>query len=250
MPRQGLRQRRKPSSKAVQARTQVDWEALRWRQVDWELIPPDMRERVVTFLTVPENICLNNAMTSHKVMMSNEEGEEDVRDQLIKSYEGAKIPAFDTYRFTDKGDFEGLRWVKTAGIQLQGVVIVLTEQEGGVVEDADEVLRCLMDDGREELAALHATKSRAKDSIQYDHEWEEEISTLWLASEKGWVPVVRALLTKEVEIDWARPHNDCTSLYTASQEGHVEVVRVLVGRGADINKAMNNGATPLHVASC
>ena len=156
----------------------IDWQKLRWRVVDWELIPPDMRERVVTFLTVPENICLNNAMTSHKVMMSNEEGEEDVRDQLIKSYEGAKIPAFDTYRFTDKGDFEGLRWVKTAGIQLQGVVIVLTEQEGGVVEDADEVLRCLMDDGREELAALHATKSRAKDTIRYDHEWDEEISTL------------------------------------------------------------------------
>ena len=212
MPRQGLRQRRKPSYKALQAQSEVDWQKLRWRVVDWELIPPDMRERVVTFLTVPENICLNNAMTSHKVMMSNEEGEVDVRDQLIKSYEGAKIPAFDTYRFTDKGDFEGLRWVKTAGIQLQGVVIVLTEQEGGVVEDADEVLRCLMDDGREELAALHATKSCAKDSIRYDHEWDEEISTLWLASEKGWVPVVRALLTKEVEINWASPHNDCTSL--------------------------------------
>ena len=38
-------------------------------------------------------------------------------------------------------------------------------------------------------------------------------------------------------------------MYIASQEGHVDVVRVLVEHGADMNKARNDGATPLIVAS-
>ena len=40
-----------------------------------------------------------------------------------------------------------------------------------------------------------------------------------------------------------------TPLYIASGEGHVEVVSILVERGADINKAMNDGTTPLQIAN-
>ena len=250
MPRQGLRQRRKPSYKALQAQTQVDWEALRWRQVDWELIPPDMRDRVVTFLDVPDNIHLNNALTSHKVMSSNEDESEKVelRDQLIKSYRGALIPAFDTYRFTEKNDFEGLRWVEEMGIELQGLELVLVEQEGGVVKKAEKVLRWLVDGEREELATLHATKSRAKDMVNFDGFRVANISTLWKAAEMGYVPVVRALVTKGADMNKVM-RNGATPLYIASQNGHVEVVSILAERGADINKANNNGTTPLWIAS-
>ena len=250
MPRHGLRQRRKPSSKAVQARTQVDWEALRWRQVDWELIPPDMRDRVVTFLDVPDNIHLNNALTSHKVMSSNEDESEKVelRDQLIKSYRGALIPAFDTYRFTEKNTFEGLRWVEKMGIELQGLELVLVEQEGGVVKKAEKVLRWLVDGEREELATLHATKSRAKDMVKYDEFRGANISTLWKAAEMGYVPVVRALVTKGADMN-KDMSDGVTPLLIASHQGHAEVVRILVERGADINKADNGGRTPLQIAN-
>ena len=71
----------------------MDWQRLRWRQVEWERIPPDSRERVIPFLTVQDVLSLDTAMCV--------EGEEKLRDKLKESYEEAVIPAFDTYRFTD-----------------------------------------------------------------------------------------------------------------------------------------------------
>ena len=86
----------------------MDWKSLRWRRVEWERIPPDMREMVVTFLSAADNMSLNSAI-SHKKL----------RKQLKKSYKDAVIPGFDKHRFTDKGDFKGLRWVMKAGVALQ-----------------------------------------------------------------------------------------------------------------------------------
>ena len=41
-----------------------------------------------------------------------------------------------------------------------------------------------------------------------------------------------------------------TPLHTASCEGHLEVVQALLGmEGIDINKAAKHGKTPLHIAS-
>ena len=74
----------------------MDWWSLRWRRVEWERIPPDMREMVVTFLSAADNMSLNSAI-SHKKL----------RKQLKKSYKDAVIPGFDKHRFTDKGDFKG-----------------------------------------------------------------------------------------------------------------------------------------------
>ena len=155
----------------------MDWEKLCWRQMKWTLIPDDVRKHVLSFLTVPENICLNNAMTCHK----DEEGD-DLRDQLIKSYRGAVIPAFGTYRFTDKDNFKGVYWVIKMGIELQGLELILTELRGGVVKKADKVLRWLVANGHEELAALHATKSSAKDTVKRDANLGANISTLSLAA--------------------------------------------------------------------
>ena len=215
----------------------MDWQRLRWRQVEWERIPPDSRERVIPFLTVQDVLSLDTAMCV--------EGEEKLRDKLKESYEEAVIPAFDTYRFTDKDNFEGLRWVMKAEIELQGCVLVLREQEGGVMESQAKVLRWLVDNGHADLAAVHGMKSSAKDMMKHDAEWGEEMSTLWLAAEKGYAPVVRGLVSRGAEINKPRASNGCTPLYVASEKGHVDVVRVLLEHGADINKAANTGATPL-----
>ena len=39
-----------------------------------------------------------------------------------------------------------------------------------------------------------------------------------------------------------------TPLYIAAQQGHLAVVQYLAEQGADINKATNNGQTPLRAA--
>ena len=69
----------------------LDWELLRWRKVKWELIPADSRELVVTFLSVKDLLDMNVALTTKK---------DKLREELVKSYEKAVIPAFSTYTFT------------------------------------------------------------------------------------------------------------------------------------------------------
>ena len=80
----------------------MDLKKLRWRQVSWEQIPLGMRENVLPFLTVPEKINLNTAMTTH------DDGSR-LRDQLVNSYPRVSIPAFDKYNFTEQNNFKGVR---------------------------------------------------------------------------------------------------------------------------------------------
>ena len=69
----------------------MDWQSLRWRRVEWERIPPDMRVMVIPFLGVRDIMSLNSAISGKRL-----------RKQLKKSYRGAVIPAFDQHRFTEK----------------------------------------------------------------------------------------------------------------------------------------------------
>ena len=169
-----------------------------------------------------------------------------MRDQLLKSYAGAKIPAFDTNPFKDKNVFEGLRWVMKTGIDLQGLKLSLTAKEvvSFVVTDIDLVLWHLVDLKLVEIAA----KSKAKDTTHYWEELEEEVPTLFMAADRVYANVVRSLMKKEVNAD-AMISNGLTSLHNPSFMGQVEVVRVLLEREADINKAMNDGTTPLQIAN-
>ena len=76
---------------------------------------------------VPEVLSMTKAMTCHK-------NDDHLRKQLIKSYVGAKIPAFDKFLFTDADDFEGLLWVMRAGIHLEdcNLHLIDMQQEGSV----------------------------------------------------------------------------------------------------------------------
>ena len=72
---------------------------------------------------------------------------------------------------------------------------------------------------------------------------------MYAASEWGRVDVVRALVQGGADIDKAK-EDGYTPLYVASWKGHVDVVRALMEGGADIGKADEEyGRTPLHIAS-
>ena len=164
----------------------MDLNKLRWRKMSWEHIPPDMRENVLPFLTVPENINLNTAMTTH------DDGGR-LRDQLVNSYPRVSIPAFDTYHFTEQNNFEGVRWVIKAGMKLQNLELVIRSQGSGRLRDPRRVLRWLVEKGlHEDVAGLYATKSNTKDLGQDDMTLGTSI--LHLAASRGWAIVVHALM--------------------------------------------------------
>ncbi len=56
------------------------------------------------------------------------------------------------------------------------------------------------------------------------------------------------MLKEGADVNKAR-NDGVTPLFIASQNGHCDVVDALVGGGADVNKASNNGVTPLYIAS-
>ena len=197
----------------------MDWQRLRWRRVEWERIPPDMRVMVIPFLGVRDIMSLNSAISGKRL-----------RKQLKKSYRGAVIPAFDQHRFTEKGGFKGLRWVMKAEVCLQRCEVVVHEEAGGVIEDAGKVLRWLVDNEHGEVAAVHAMKSDAEDVCQYNDDWDEEMTTLWVAALQGYVDVVRALLGRGADIErGARSGNGCTPLFVASQSLVIWMRRGLCG---------------------
>jgi ankyrin repeat protein len=69
---------------------------------------------------------------------------------------------------------------------------------------------------------------------------------LYMASHDGYLDVVRALMKGGADIEKATNDGE-TPLYIASAKDE-DVVSAMIEGGADINKA-NNGCTPLHTAS-
>ena len=73
------------------------------------------------------------------------------------------------------------------------------------------------------------------------------VTPLHLACEKGHAAVVRLLVEKGADVDKAR-NDGRTPFYMACQEGHLDVVQLLLEKGADMDKAKDSGATPLYIA--
>ena len=64
---------------------------------------------------------------------------------------------------------------------------------------------------------------------------------------RGHVDAAQSLLEKGADVNRAM-RNGRTPLWIACDKGHVDVARLLLDKGADVNRAMKDGATPLFVA--
>jgi ankyrin repeat protein len=58
---------------------------------------------------------------------------------------------------------------------------------------------------------------------------------------------VEVLLKEGADVNKAK-NNGTTPLCMASQNGHCDVVEALLRGGADVNKTVNDGGTPLYIA--
>jgi len=74
-----------------------------------------------------------------------------------------------------------------------------------------------------------------------------QINLLYLASGLGHLSIVKLILDKGAQVD--KPIKDGTTpLLIASYQGHSEIVRRLLEKGAQVDKARNNDTTPLYIA--
>jgi ankyrin repeat protein len=71
---------------------------------------------------------------------------------------------------------------------------------------------------------------------------------LHIATEAGHEAIVRTLIDAIADVNKAMD-NGVTPLYISAQNGHKTVVQVLIELGANVSKAMDNGATPLIIAT-
>ena len=77
---------------------------------------------------------------------------------------------------------------------------------------------------------------------------DDGATALMMASESGYVAIVRELLTGGADAN-ARANDGVSALHLASAFGGAEVVRELLARGAPLNAQANNGGTPL-ICAC
>ena len=71
---------------------------------------------------------------------------------------------------------------------------------------------------------------------------------MWGAAAGGHVEVLKLLLDCGVDVNKAN-NDGQTPLFAAAERGHVAAIKLLLGRGADMNKANTSGRTPVYVAS-
>ncbi|GIL92445.1 hypothetical protein Vretimale_6484 [Volvox reticuliferus] len=85
-------------------------------------------------------------------------------------------------------------------------------------------------------------------NTQLSNEKEDNVTALFLASQKGHLDVVKALLAAGAPINGAKT-SGCAPLHTAAMNGHVEILAYLLERGAEKEVSFHDGATPLYVAA-
>lgn len=198
----------------------MDWRALRWRRLDWALLPHTTRKGTLSFLSLEDSVGLNNAMTN-----------EVDRPHLLKSYKGVHSPVFDQHAYADKEDWRGLRWVMKKGVDLQGFRLKMKDEMGsgtilarlmGYVGENEEDAEDL------EIAEYYATRGKLE-KVDEDV-GDDRCTALYLASRDDYVNIVKGLLAagankdKSHAIGWS-------PLFIAAQNGHIAVAEALLSDG-------------------
>lgn len=70
---------------------------------------------------------------------------------------------------------------------------------------------------------------------------------LQMAATKGRLDVVKYLIEKGADKDYAHPASKMTAFHLAAFDNHVEVVKYLAAQGVDINKKMKGGISLIRV---
>ena len=70
------------------------------------------------------------------------------------------------------------------------------------------------------------------------------------AAAGGYITLLRAMLSKNPNLAFAKDRGGNTPLHFAAARRHSEVAKLLLATGADVNAKSNGYMTPLHIAAC
>ena len=180
------------------AREAIDWEALRWRELEWGALPHTTRKGTIPYLTVREAGRLDSAMTNC-----------EARPHLVKSYKGMESPGFNGHVYTCTRDVDGsaehmaLRWAMKRGVNLRGFEMELKRIGSSTVIGAGPVLLALMT------------------------EWD-----VWHDMKLAKYFAARGKLTN---LD--AQYGAWTALTCAASEGHLDILKALIAAGANKDNA-------------
>ena len=210
-------------------------EAMRWRSMEWARIPALTRKLTMPYLTARDTINLDIAVS-----------DKEERKHLVKAYKGLRSRGLDVYAHyrvnADGSRDAGLIWVQKRSIDLRNFRLEYQGMKGE--KEQGKVLAWLVYDKHQELATYFVTRCDVRDdAVVYG------TSTFILASERGYLEIVQALLGREgTDVNKGGLGGD-TALHWAAREGHIEVARALLQAGANARKSNEEGQTPLHLAS-
>ena len=215
----------------------IDPEQLRWRQLDWSLLPHTNRKGAMPFLSMGDIVSLDNAVTNS-----------EARPHLVKAYKGLESPDFNGHVYQIKEDYscKALEWLRERGINLRGFEMEVRSKYSGKLRQSGPVLVELMGHceakGDRDLAEYFADRGKL---VAADLDVEHARSTaLTRTSFKGYLDIVKALLAARADKDKGDGYGNPPLIWAATQS-HLKVVQVLLKAGAKVDKANKWGYTAL-----
>jgi hypothetical protein len=144
----------------------------------------------------------------------------------LKGSESVALGKWPRYSSLDK--FKSLRWSMNHRVALEGVRLWKVVYNGASVTDVGKQFVALRTQSKFVDILVMLVESRSIDANMEICIGDYRSNPLCVASEKGHVPVVQALLQAGADVDKAAD-DGCTPLYMASQQGHTDIVRLLEG---------------------
>jgi ankyrin repeat protein len=205
----------------------------------WLVLPAGVQSILLQYMDV-KSLCRTDSIMTNVLAR-------EAWYAALKGTESVALSKWPRYSSLDK--FKGLRWSMNRRVALEGVKIwKVVSPFGDVRTDVGMQFSVLIEQQKFVDIAVMLVESKSIDVNMTITGGPFPISPLFIASQRGHLPVVQALLQGGAVVDKAMAHG-ATPLFLASGNGHVPVVQALLQAEADVSKAMDDGATPLFIAS-
>ena len=135
---------------------------------------------------------------------------------------------------------QGTAWVMKTEMNLRDFSMEVIRHYHGLNWKSGALLVVVMENNDVDIAMYCLARGKLEGLDEHNFGW----TALTSASYRGFLDIVEGLVAAGADIDKA-DENGCTPLIMAAGYGEIEGLKALLAAGADIDKADENGCTPL-----